>query len=67
MKKTSNHSNDKRENLTVNVATLSEILDCGRATAVKIGDDAGAKIQIGRRVLYNVSVIERYLNAMAGN
>ena len=38
----------------------------GRATAVKIGTEAGAKIQIGRRVLFKVSVVEKYLDSMAG-
>ena len=29
------------------------MLSCGRATARKIGEQAGAKIVIGRRVLYS--------------
>ena len=66
MRKTLNRDNDKGKNLTVNAETLAGMLDCGRATAVKIGTDAGARIQIGRRALYNVSIIERYLDAMSG-
>lgn len=66
MKKTLDRGNDKGKNLTVNAETLAGMLDCGRATAVKIGTDAGARIQIGRRALYNVSIIERYLDAMSG-
>ncbi len=57
-----------RENkayVTVNADTLAGMLNCGRATAVKIGTDAGAKIQIGRRTLYKVSIIEKYLEAIA--
>lgn len=64
MKKTLNR--DNKELLTVNAETLAGMLDCGRATAVKIGTDAGAKIQIGRRTLYKVSVINRYLDALSG-
>ena len=63
MKKTMNRNNEKF--LTVNADTLAGMLNCGRATAVKIGTDAGAKIQIGRRTLYKVSIIERYLDAIA--
>lgn len=64
MKKTLNRDNEKF--LTVNADTLAGMLNCGRATAVKIGTDAGAKIQIGRRTLYKVSIIERYLESIAG-
>lgn len=63
MKKTLNRDNEKF--LTVNADTLAGMLNCGRATAVKIGTDAGAKIQIGRRTLYKVSIIEKYLEAIA--
>lgn len=63
MKKTLSRDNEKF--LTVNTDTLAGMLNCGRATAVKIGTDAGAKIQIGRRTLYKVSIIEKYLEAIA--
>lgn len=63
MKKTLNRDNERL--LTVNADTLAGMLNCGRATAVKIGTDAGAKIQIGRRTLYKVSIIEKYLEAIA--
>ena len=66
MKKTLERDKDRTSNLTVNADTLAGMLDCGRATAVKIGIDAGARIQIGRRTLYKVSIIERYLNSISG-
>lgn len=53
------------DRLTVNAETLAGMLDCGRATAVKIGTDAGAKIQIGRRTLYKVSAVEKYLEVIS--
>ncbi len=57
----------KSENvLTVDVETLAGMLNCGRVTAAKIGSEAGARIQIGRRVLYKVSLIENYLNSLSG-
>ncbi len=64
MKKTLDRSNEIF--LTVNAETLAGMLNCGRATAVKIGNDAGAKIQMGRRTLYKVSIVERYLESIAG-
>lgn len=64
MKKTLDR--DSKKFLTVNADTLAGMLNCGRATAVKIGMDAGAKIQIGRRTLYKVSIIEKYLETIAG-
>ena len=51
--------------VAVNADTLAGILDCGRATAVKIGADAGARIQIGKRVLYSVEKVRKYLDALA--
>ncbi len=64
MKKTLGRNSEKF--LTVNTDTLAAMLNCGRATAVKIGTDAGAKIQIGRRTLYKVSIVEKYLDALSG-
>lgn len=52
--------------ITVNADTLASMLNCGRATAVKIGADAGAKIQVGRRTLYKVSIVEKYLEGLSG-
>ena len=51
--------------VSVNADTLAKILDCGRPTAMKIGEAAGARIQIGKRVLYKVDKIERYLDELA--
>lgn len=63
--------NKKIERKTENVLTtdsngLAGMLGCGLATAIKIGNEAGARIQMGKRVLYKVSKVEDYLNACAG-
>lgn len=57
---------DSEKVLTTDANGLAGMLKCGRATASKIGNEAGARIQIGRRVLYKVSKVEEYLNALAG-
>ncbi len=44
---------------------LKEILCCGRKTAVEIGIAANAKITIGKGVLWNVSLIQKYLDSIA--
>ena len=41
---------------------FSVMLSCGHATARKIGEQAGAKIVIGRRVLYSVEKVKNYLS-----
>lgn len=44
---------------------LQIMLCCGRVSAVKIGEAAGARVQIGRRVLWNVSKIQKYLDEIS--
>ena len=40
--------------LAVDIEGLAAMLSCGQMTARKIAEDAGARITIGRRVLYSV-------------
>lgn len=65
MNKTTNNSIQLSNRITVNTESLSEMLDCGRATAVKIGEAAGARIQMGKRVLWNVRKVENYLDCIS--
>ena len=51
--------------LAVDIDGLAAMLSCGQATARKIGEDAGARILIGRRVLYSVDRVQGYLDAIA--
>lgn len=51
--------------LAVDIEKLSAMLSCGQASARKIGEDAGARVEIGRRVLYSVSKISKYLEDIA--
>ncbi len=54
----------KREDnhkITVDIERLAAMLSCGRATARKIGEQAEARICIGRRVLYSVDKVKQYL------
>ena len=63
MRKTKERETDQL--LAVDIDKLSGMLFCGQATVRQIGEDAGERIMIGRRVLYSVSKVERYLEAIA--
>jgi len=55
----------ERAKAAVDTCGLMQMLSCGRETAVRIGTDAGARIQLGRRVLWNVRKIQTYLDEVA--
>lgn len=56
------HNCDK---LAVDTNGLQSLLDCGRSTAVEIGGQAGARIEVGKRLLWNVSKIQMYLDSIS--
>ena len=53
------------QRLAVDTGELSAMLCCGRDTAVKIGSEAGARIKIGKRVLWNVAKVQAFLDEIA--
>ncbi|MDE6601278.1 MAG: hypothetical protein K2K90_03770 [Lachnospiraceae bacterium] len=53
------------EQITVDIEKLSAMLSCGYATARKIGEQAEARIYIGKRVLYSVDKIRRYIGVLS--
>lgn len=59
MNKTKTQKTDYK--IMVDIKGLQDMLSCGRTSADQIGESAGAVTRIGRRKLYNVSKIERYL------
>lgn len=58
-------ASDTSHKLAVSAETLASMLDCGRATAVEIGTNAQARIQVGRRVLWNINKIQKYLDEVS--
>lgn len=52
------------QRLAVSTEDLALLLGCGRCSAVKIGTAAGARIKIGKRVLWNVAALQRYLDTL---
>lgn len=53
--------------ITTDTAGLMQMLNCGRVTAVQIGMEAQAKIQINKRVLWHIPKVRKYLNGLAGD
>ncbi|RKI90548.1 hypothetical protein D7V94_13840 [Parablautia intestinalis] len=62
MRKTTESQLELKHRMLISTADLQELLSCGRSTTVKIGTEAGAKVQIGKRVLWNREKIQKYLN-----
>ena len=56
---------DFQELLLVDTKTLQKITSCGRDAALKLGYAAGARVQIGKRVLWNVEKIKKYLDQIS--
>lgn len=52
---------ENAEKILVDTKNLQAMLSCGRVTAERIAESAGASIKIGKRRLYNVKKIENYL------
>lgn len=38
----------------------------GRNSAMKLGEEIGAKVQIGRRVLWDRAKVDQYFNSLTG-
>ena len=57
---------DNLGKICVNMETLTTILDCGRPTAEQIAIQSGAKLKIGRRSLYNLEKIKKYIDGFGG-
>lgn len=51
--------------ITVNTCELQELLGCGRAGAVAVGEAAHARISIGRLVFWNVRKIQEYIDSIS--
>lgn len=50
---------------TTDTKGLKEILGCGRESALQVGRAAKAEIRIGRRVLWNLPKIRKYLDSVS--
>ncbi len=64
MRATKAKGNTEKQML-VDTNGLQEMLCAGRSAAVKIGTDAGARVQSGRRVFWNVKKIQEYIDSIS--
>lgn len=64
MRETTQYNIDSNT-VTTTTTGLMKMLCCGRVTAVKIGEDAEAKIRIGKRVLWNLPKIQKYIDTIS--
>lgn len=54
-----------RQKITVTTEELQFLLSCGRKSAVDIGTLAEARVQIGKRVFWNVEKVKAYINLIS--
>lgn len=64
MQKTKGNNGNTNNSITVDIGTLQEMLSCGMVTAKKIAEDAGAVICYGKRRLYSVAKIKKYIEGL---
>lgn len=65
MNKTKDNSLSPNEKILFTTEELQASLACGRASAVKIGTAAGAKVTVGRRVMWYRNKVEKYVEQIA--
>ncbi|MBQ4536227.1 MAG: hypothetical protein II994_01255 [Lachnospiraceae bacterium] len=57
--------NNTNSPILVDTLGLQEMLCAGRPAAIKIGTEAGARVQAGRRVFWNVKKVQQYLDQIS--
>lgn len=61
MHQTTNFDLDYSVKILINTTELQALLSCGRASAVKLGMEAQARVEVGKRVLWNLQKVQQYL------
>lgn len=59
------HKVDIQSKIAITTEELQSMLSCGRYSAVQIGEAAEARIQIGKRIFWNVEKIKSYVNSIS--
>lgn len=55
-----------RESRLMDTEELRAYTNLGRNNAMKLGEEIGAKVQIGRRVLWDRVKVDQYFNSLTG-
>lgn len=58
--------NPDGEKRLVCVVDFATYLGVGRNTALKLGDEIGCKVKIGKRVLYDLRKADQYFDSLTG-
>lgn len=53
------------EKIALDTNELMQVLSCGRSTAVEIGMSAGARVQVGKRVLWNTRKLKAFIDSIS--
>lgn len=56
---------DTNDKIAITTEELQSMLSCGRSSAVQIGQMAEARIQIGKRVFWNVKKVREYIDLIS--
>lgn len=54
-----------KDKLAVGSDQLTEVLGCGKPMAIRIGTEAHARVQVGKRVLWNLKKVQEYLDEIS--
>ena len=65
MNSTTRFDIDLNSKILLTTEELQSLLGCGRASTVKIGTDANAKIYIGKRVLWSREKVKKYIASIS--
>ena len=57
---------DIQNKIAITTNELQAMLSSGRYSAVQIGELAEARIQIGKRIFWNVEKVKSYINLISG-
>lgn len=57
--------NELGQKLLVSTPDLMRLLSCGRPSAIEVGTKAGAKVMLGRKVMWNLAAVRKHLDSTA--
>lgn len=61
MNRTTENEIPLKQRITVDTPGLMALCSCGKQTALEIGKNAGAMVKIGKRTLWRVERVTKYL------
>lgn len=66
MMKKRNITNPDSEKRLVCISDFAAYIGVGRNTALKLGEEIGCKVKIGKRVLFDLKKADQYFNSLTG-